>query len=163
VTVLVAAASRHGATFEIADAIGRALDERGLDVQVACADDVDAVGGYDAVVLGSGVYAGHWLEPARRLVLDHRDELLRVPTWLFSSGPIGAPPRPDDAHAVDVDELMTAAAARGHRVFAGRLDRDQLGFGARAMVFAFRAPDGDYRNWDAISAWAGEIADELQA
>jgi menaquinone-dependent protoporphyrinogen oxidase len=162
-TVLVAAASRHGATYEIADAIGQALEERGLDVQVVQAEDVDGVAGFEAVVIGSGVYAGHWLESARRLVGEHCDELVRVPTWLFSSGPIGDPPRPDDAHAVDVDELVAAAAARGHRIFPGRLDRHRLGFGERAMVFAFRAPDGDFRDWDAIGAWASEIADELQA
>ncbi len=161
-TTLVTAASRHGATHEIADAIGRTLAERGLDVRVVRAEDVDAVEGYDAVVIGSGVYAGHWLEPARRLVEEHRDELSRVPTWLFSSGPIGEPPRPDDAHAVDVDALVAAVAARDHRVFAGRLDRHRLGFGERAMVFAFRAPDGDFRDWDAIAAWASGIADELQ-
>jgi menaquinone-dependent protoporphyrinogen oxidase len=162
-TVLVAAASRHGATYEIADAIGQVLEERGLDVQVVQAEDVDGFAGFEAVVIGSGVYVGHWLESARRLVDEHCDELVRVPTWLFSSGPIGDPPRPDDAHAVDVDELVTATAARGHRIFAGRLDRHRLGFGERATVFAFRAPDGDYRSWDAIAAWAGGIADELQA
>ena len=53
VTALVTAASRHGATYEIADAIGRTLAERGLDVRVVHAEDVGAVDGYDAVVLGS--------------------------------------------------------------------------------------------------------------
>jgi menaquinone-dependent protoporphyrinogen oxidase len=161
-TVLVAAASRHGATYEIADAIGQALEERGLDVQVVAAEDVEGVAGYEAVVIGSGVYAGHWLEPARRLVDEHRDELVRIPTWLFSSGPIGDPPRPDEEHAVHVDDLLQASGARGHRVFAGRLERHGLGLTERAMVFAFRAPEGDYRNWDEIGAWAAALADELQ-
>lgn len=163
VTALVTAASRHGATYEIAEAIGRVLEQRGLEVAVRPAEDVDGVAGYDAVVVGSAVYAGHWLEPARRLVEAHRDELRRVPTWLFSSGPIGDPPRPDDAHAVDVAVLVDAASARDHRIFAGRLDRHRLGFGERAVVFAFRAADGDFRDWDAVGAWAGRIADELQA
>ena len=132
-------------------------------MRVAAVEDVDAVAGFEAVVVGSGVYAGRWLEPARRLVEEHCDELVRIPTWLFSSGPIGSPPRPDDAHAVDVAELVAAAGPRGHRVFAGRLDRHRLGFGERAMVFAFRAADGDFRDWDAIATWAGGIADELQA
>ena len=58
---------------------------------------------------------------------------------------------------------MAAVAARDHRIFPGRLDRHRLGFAERALVFAFRAPDGDFRDWDAIAAWAGGIADELQA
>jgi menaquinone-dependent protoporphyrinogen oxidase len=47
-------------------------------------------------------------------------------------------------------------------VFAGRLERHGLGLTERAMVFAFRAPEGDYRNWDEIGAWAAALADELQ-
>jgi menaquinone-dependent protoporphyrinogen oxidase len=36
----------------------------------AAAEQVREVDGYDAVVLGSAVYAGHWLKPAR--ARDHR-------------------------------------------------------------------------------------------
>jgi menaquinone-dependent protoporphyrinogen oxidase len=111
--------------------------------------------------IGSAVDAGRWLEPARRFVELQCDELLRHPTWLFSSGPIGDPPRPEDEAAVHVDDLVTAAGVREHRVFAGRLDRHRLGLGERALVAAFRAPDGDFRDREAIGVWAASIADEL--
>jgi len=48
-------------------------------------------------------------------------------------------------------------------VFAAKLDKSKLSFPERALVFAFRAADGDFRDWDAIAAWAGEIADALRA
>jgi menaquinone-dependent protoporphyrinogen oxidase len=48
-------------------------------------------------------------------------------------------------------------------VFAGKLARKQLGFGEKAIVLAFRAPDGDFRDWTQIKAWASGIADALQA
>jgi menaquinone-dependent protoporphyrinogen oxidase len=51
--------------------------------------------------------------------------------------------------------------ARGHRLFAGRLDRPRLGFGEKAMVVALRVPDGDFRDWKAIDAWSAQIAAEL--
>jgi len=54
---------------------------------------IQAVDGFDAVVLGSAVYAGHWLKPARELVDRSRDALAARPVWLFSSGPIGDPPQ----------------------------------------------------------------------
>lgn len=69
------------------------------------------VGGYDAVVLGSAVYVGRWLEPARELVDAHAEELAARPTWLFSSGPIGDPPKPEADDAVQIAEI--AAWLRG--------------------------------------------------
>jgi menaquinone-dependent protoporphyrinogen oxidase len=161
-TVLVTAASKYGATQEIAEAIGAALAEQGVDVDIRRIEDAPAPFTYEAVVLGSAVYAGRWLEPARRFVAEHGAELAKRPTWLFSSGPIGDPPRPEAAKAVHIDELLAESGAREHRVFAGKLDRSRLSFGERALVVAFRAPDGDFRDWDEIADWAGEIATALR-
>jgi menaquinone-dependent protoporphyrinogen oxidase len=160
--ILVASASRHGATREIAAAIGETLAREGLDVDVRDAESVTDVSGYGAVVLGSAVYVGHWLEPARRLVERHGADLAARPTWLFSSGPLGDPPRPAEPDAVRVDDLVAATGAREHRLFAGRLDRSLLGFGERAVVVAVRAREGDFRDWDAIRAWARDIAGGLE-
>lgn len=161
--VLVAAASRHGATHEIAAAIGRELRERGLVADVRDIDDVGDLGGFDACVLGSAVYVGQWLAPARHFVEANADAISALPTWLFSSGPLGEPLKPDEEHAVDVDELVASTGARGHRLFAGKLDRSKLGFGERAMVAAVRAAEGDFRDWEEIDAWAGEIAAALSS
>ena len=84
------------------------------------------------------------------------------PVWLFSSGPVGDPPKPDE-DPVDVAELLTATRAREHRVFAGRLVRRRLRFPERAVVSALRVPDGDFRDWSEISRWAAGIADALRA
>jgi menaquinone-dependent protoporphyrinogen oxidase len=88
------------------------------------------------------------------------DDLAARPVWLFSSGPIGEPPKPEE-DPVDVAEIVESTSARDHRVFAGRLERSRLGFGERAVVAALRAPDGDFRDWDEIRGWATAIADEL--
>ena len=97
-TVLVTAASRHGGTREIAEAIARELEAQGVSVELRELEEVSDLGRYDAVVLGSAVYLGRWLEPALRFVERHADELAERKTWLFSSGPIvGDPPRPDPA------------------------------------------------------------------
>lgn len=159
--VLVAVASKYGATREIADAIGRTLAEHGVEAEVASVDEVGGVEGYEAVVLGSAVYVGHWLESARTFVEKHGSELSGRPTWLFSSGPIGSPPRPAAEEAVQVDDLVAATAAREHRLFAGKLDKSRLSFPERAVVFAFRTAEGDVRDWDEITGWAAEIAKAL--
>jgi menaquinone-dependent protoporphyrinogen oxidase len=160
--VLVTAATRYGATAEIAEAIGRVLAGRGLDPTVAAPEQVEGVDGYDAVVVGSAVYAGHWLKPARELVDRLGAALADRPVWLFSSGPVGDPPKPDE-DPVDVAELLTATRAREHRLFAGRLVRRQLRFPERAVVSALRVPDGDFRDWSEISRWAAGIAATLRA
>jgi menaquinone-dependent protoporphyrinogen oxidase len=75
---------------------------------------------------------------------------------MFSSGPVGDPPKPSE-EPVDVAELVAATGAREHRVFAGRANRDQLGFAERAMVRTLRAAVGDFRDWEEIKNWAREI------
>jgi hypothetical protein len=65
-----------------------------------------------------------------------------------------------DEQPVEVSDIVKATHARGHRVFAGRLDRHRLGFGEKAVVVALRA-DGDFRDWDAIDTWGAQIAAEL--
>jgi menaquinone-dependent protoporphyrinogen oxidase len=159
--VLVTAASRHEATQEIAEAIGRTLEAWGMDADVRRVGDVHELDGYDAVVLGSGVYAGKWLESARTFAEEHGDELRGRPTWLFSSGPVGDPQLPAADSAVQVGDLVDRTAARGHRLFPGRLDKDRLGLGERAVVRAVGVAEGDFRDWDEISSWAEGIADAL--
>lgn len=168
--VLVSAASKHGATAEVAEQIGIALREslEARDdaraetvVDVLPPEQVGAVEPYDAVVLGSAVYAGHWLEDARALARNQAGELAERPTWLFSVGPIGDPPRPEEG-PVDVAGILEATEAREHRVFSGKLDKGKLGFAEKAIVLALRAPEGDFRDWDAVRAWAGQIASDLE-
>jgi menaquinone-dependent protoporphyrinogen oxidase len=164
--VLVTAASRHGATQEIAAAIASGLAESpagrtaGLTAVVLPIEQHTDPGGFAAVILGSAVYAGRWLEPARTYAAIRAGGLRQRPVWLFSSGPVGHPPfPPDEPH--DVAPLLQLTGAREHRVFPGRLDKARLGFGERAMVTAMRAPLGDFRDWADIRAWADAIAAEL--
>jgi menaquinone-dependent protoporphyrinogen oxidase len=160
--VLVSAGSKHGATAEIAVRLGQTLGGRGLDVTVSKPDDVESVEGYDAVVLGSGVYAGHWLSDAKELADRVAATEPHPEVWLFSSGPLGDPPKPEE-DPVDVGSIVESTSATGHRIFAGKIDKSQLGFGERAIMVAVRAPEGDFRDWDAIEAWANEIADDLES
>jgi len=158
--VLVAAASKHGGTTAIAQAIGSALTEARLEIDVRSIEDVTSLESYDAVVLGSGVYMGRWLEPARRFVDDNGPSLATRPVWLFSSGPLGDPPKPAEAPG-DVLGLIETTHARDHRVFPGVMDKADLGLGERAVVAVVRAPAGDYRPWDEIHTWALGIARDL--
>jgi menaquinone-dependent protoporphyrinogen oxidase len=160
--VLVTVASKHGATAEIVRAIGNKLLTLGFEVDVVPADDVESVRPYDAVVLGSGVYAGHWLEPAKALAKREATALAARPVWLFSSGPLGDPAKPAGDPA-EVPALLATTHAIQHRVFAGMIDRRDLGFAERAILAVVKAPLGDFRPWDSVAEWAAQIARTLQA
>ena len=158
--VLVCAASKYGATSEIAHAVADVLAERGCQVTVLPPEKAGAVEEYDAVVLGSAVYMGQWMKPARELAQRSTGALAARPVWLFSSGPVGEPAKPAD-NPVDVTKILAATGARDHQIFAGKLVKKHLSFPDRAVVSAIRAQEGDFRDWAQIKGWATGIADAL--
>ena len=160
--VLISAASKYGATSEIAQAIADALVAKGLEVTVVPPAQAGAIEQFDAVVLGSAVYMGRWMKPARELAQRQAAALAARPVWLFSSGPVGEPPKPAD-NPVDVSMILQSAKARDHQIFTGKLVKKHLGFPHRATAAATRVQEGDFRNWDDIRAWATSIADTLLA
>jgi menaquinone-dependent protoporphyrinogen oxidase len=163
--VLVAAASRHGATDEIAERIGADLAECGLSVEVKKVRDVASVDSYDAVVLGSAVYFGNWMKDARQFLDTHADELSQRTTWLFASGPItGNPPVTDDNNGLSArlaEQLVEKAHAREHKTFGGKLDINALHRIEKAVAKGVHASEGDHRDWKAVDEWAAGIAKAL--
>ncbi|WP_448006583.1 flavodoxin domain-containing protein [Agromyces bauzanensis] len=172
--VLVAYASKYGATEGIAQRIGDGLRKRGLDVDVTKCEDLREASGYDAYVVGSAVYEFNWRRDARKFVKRNADVLAAKPTWLFSSGPVGTEKVDKDGKDVlkgaepkqftDYEELVHP---RGTQVFRGAYHHDKIRGGDRIIVWmpAIRdiMPEGDFREWDAIDAWSSTIADELGA
>lgn len=159
--ILVAYASKHGATERIAQFIAERLRDRGKAAEARSVGAISELGEPEAVVLGSAVYAGSWIKDAFEFAGRHKDELAKVPVWLFSSGPLGTEVEDEEEQPKQIAELQEMLQPRDHRVFFGALDRDKLGFAERMMVKAVKAPEGDFRDWDEIGAWADGIAREL--
>ena len=108
------------------------LAERGCEVTVLPPQEVGAVEHFDAVVLGSAVYMGQWMKPARELAERSAAALAARPVWLFSSGRVGEPPKPAD-NPVDVTKILQSTKARDHQIFTGKLVPCQATF-ARSMI-----------------------------
>ena len=159
--ILVSAASKHGATTEIAEAVGDELAERGHQIDVIPPEKVTSTDDRDAFVLGSAVYMGRWMPEARHLAERLGPTVGARPVWLFSSGPIGDPAMPTE-DPVDAAAIIEATGARDHRVFAGKLDKARLSVPERAVVRALKVQEGDFRDWDAIKVWAASIAESLR-
>jgi menaquinone-dependent protoporphyrinogen oxidase len=171
-SILVAYATKHGATQEIAERIAESLREAGQDADARSVSEAGDLDDYEGFVLGSAAYMGHWLKDAAAFVDSNRDALANRPVWLFSSGPLGT--EATDAKGVDLrtsaepkelTEFQRTIHPRDHHVFFGVLDPGKLSFTERSLrkLPAARAilPEGDFRDWDEIQDWAYGIAQQM--
>lgn len=184
--MLVVVASRHGATRGIADRIGGILRAEGIDAAVVSPEGATNVAAADAFVIGSAVYMGSWLKEGIEFLERNASTLAGRPVWLFSSGPLpgstasrdasdpltdalGPAEGPGSGGRKKVEELSSAIHPRAHRVFQGAFDpNDPPRAISERLVRLMPAsngllPPGDFREWDAIEAWAHEIAAEVHA
>ncbi len=172
--VLVAYATRHGATAGIADRIAADLCHSGVPSDVQPVNAVHDVRAYDAVVLGGATYLSRWHQDATSFARTYRVALRERPVWLFSSGPLGTDLVDKDGAEVlqtcqprEFCELSALVRARGVQVFFGAYDPNAppatVGERMRALLPAGKAalPAGDFRDWPAIDAWAAQIAAAL--
>jgi len=185
-SVQVVYASRHGGTAGIAARIAEVVRIAGADVVVADAADRPDPDGFDAYVIGSGVYMGSWLKEGLDFVERSQSRLASRPVWLFSSGPLGHSSKtaeekdlltralgpeegPGSGGRRRIAALSATVRAREHRVFLGAFDPDdsprsiqerlvRMIPAAKRVLIA-----GDFREWDAIEAWTRKIGAELTA
>lgn len=183
--VQIVVASRHGGTLGIAERIAEVLRAEGIATTLARAEDRPEVAGFDAHIVGSGVYMGSWLKEATTFLEDNEMILATRPVWLFSSGPVLAPDaKKTELEPIDqalgptsgpgsgghrrINELSDVIRPRGHIVFGGRYDpSDPPTNLAERVVRLMPAvqkvlPTADERPWGEIEAWAHELASELE-
>ena len=154
-TILVAYATKHGSTRDVADVVAETLNEHGFDVETLPAAGVESLAPYSGVVLGGASYTGHLHPDAARFVKRHRDALARLPVAVFALGPrtmedhdVAASRAQLDKTLSKIPELEPVAVA----VFGGVIDPDRLRF-----PFS-RLPASDARDWAAIRAFATDLA-----
>ena len=157
IRVLVAYASRHGSTREIAERIAAAIQAADIAVDVRPITTAPDAGAYDALVVGSSIYFGSWNKDAVRFLERAADGLRGRPVWLFSSGPVGNQPGVDPTQ---LEQLKTLVDVRDHRLFGGALKMGELSLGERLIAKRLRA-SGDSRDWPAIDDWAVAIRSAL--
>jgi menaquinone-dependent protoporphyrinogen oxidase len=160
-TVLVAYASKHGSTQGIAERITEKLRQMGKQAEARQVDTVKDLGSYEAFVIGSAIYYGSWMKEATEFVHRNQAALAGRPVWLFSVGPLGTEVKDAEQQPKEMAEFQQTIKPRDHRVFFGALDHNRLSFTERMVVKAVRGPEGDFRDWQAIDAWAEGIAGDL--
>ena len=156
--VLVAYASKHGTTREVAEFVAHTLERRGFTVEVEEAGRVSTVARYAAVVVGGGLYMGKWHKDARRLLERHREELAGVALAVFGMGPDSL----ENAKVVESRKQLDRSLAATPElepvavtVFGGALTPETWRFPFSKL------PAFDARDWDAIEQWTEEVAERL--
>lgn len=161
--VLIAYASRSGSTAEVAAAIGKTLRAMGLAVEIQPAADVRSLDGFHAIVIGSGVRFGAWLDPALDFLKRHRAVLTQRPVAFFSVHMFDL----DQNDANRIKRAGYTAKARAlvtpklEAFFAGALIAERLSFFDKLAVRIVKAPLEDRRDWRAIEAWARALPVQL--
>jgi menaquinone-dependent protoporphyrinogen oxidase len=154
--ILVAYATKHGSTTGIAEAIGKEITAAGLSVEVKEIKNVQSPAGYDAVVIGGPIYMGKVMAEVKKFIARHQEKLAAMPVAAFVVGL--SPASKDEKQIGDAKKALQDAVAPlqpvASTLFAGSLDPEKLGFIERKMIGMVKSPTGDFRDWEAIAAWA---------
>jgi len=161
--ILVAYASRKGSTAGIAQAIGKDLVSAGHTVDVIEMKTVTTVEGYNAVIIGAPVYMGKVEKDISKFVAKNRDRLASIPVAAFAVGiaPVAPQVEPVEKVLDDLTKAVSPIQLIAATVFAGKLDPDKMSFIERSMTSLMKVRTGDFRDWNAIAAWARELPEKL--
>ena len=158
-SVLIAYASKYGSTGEVADAIGKELCAGGVNADVALIRNVRNISSYQGVVVGSAVYMGEWMPEAVEFVKKNRDILRQMPVAYFlvcmtMRAPTEENRRKVLAYLDPVHKEAPQVKPVGTAAFAGALHYSNLSLPMKIIMKSKGAPEGDFRDWNAIRAWA---------
>ena len=161
--ILVAYATRNGSTAEIAQVIGRELVSAGHAVDVTELKKVSTLAGYAAIVIGGPLYMGSVDGAVRKFVGNNHEQLLKLPVAAFV---VGLAPKNPDPGAVEaamaaLKKSLGPVTPVSSVLFAGKLDPKKLSFIQRKMTEMVKSPVGDFRDWNAIAAWARELPGKM--
>lgn len=167
--ILVTYASYSGSTVGVADAIGRKMAEAGAVVDVIPLINGVDLASYDAVVVGSAIQNGEWLPEAVKFVQDHKKQLAAVPTAFFLVCLMTT--KSDEQSQKFVGEFLTKVRSAVTPVAEGRFTGAYLPekyslatrIGMKFFASYLKIKPGDFRDWDAINAWAEATAPLLMS
>ena len=157
--ILVAYASRAGSTAEIAAEIGKTLTNKGAQVDVLPIKEVADLSSYQSVVIGSAVRIGSWLPEAVKFIQTHKDILSRVPTSVFAVHIMNMEndEKSRAARQMYLDPVRKLITPRKEACFNGVGDLAKVSFIERMVGKMVKSAEGDFRDWNAIRAWAESL------
>jgi menaquinone-dependent protoporphyrinogen oxidase len=161
--VLVAYATYAGSTAEVADAIGKALSAKGYAADVRPVQSVDDPARFTAVVLGSAIRNGKVHGDVMDFIKKHKAVLADKHVAYFVVCMTMRDDTPEHRREATayLEPLEAELRPLDVGLFAGKLDRQQLGVFDPMVTRLAGGKEGDYRDWDAIRIWAEQYAARL--
>jgi menaquinone-dependent protoporphyrinogen oxidase len=162
--VLVAYATRAGSTVQVAETIAQTLGARGAKVNVKPVASVSDLTGYAAVIIGSAIRIGAWLPEAVEFVKANQATLSKIPTAYFVVSAFMRDDTPEVRQKVSVylDPVRRLHEPKSVGLFAGKMDYGNLSLLDRFVVTnVAKVPEGDWRDWNKIRAWAEGVSPTL--
>lgn len=165
VRILVTYATCTGSTIGVAEAIGKALIEEGMEVDICSMMEVRDLFSYHAVVVGSAIQSSRWLPEAMEFIHGNIANLQQKPCAVFLVCMTLAMRnaekyRPFVSDFLQPVRAMITPVSEG--LFAGALDIskvpsfwDRVKFRISVLLGVWK--EGDHRDWNAINAWAKSL------
>lgn len=157
-SVLVAYATHSGATRSLAEVIADELILAGTEAVLHdIAADPDPVG-HDAAVIGSGIRMDALEKSFQDWAGWHAAALGALPVALFTcSGSAANPAKAERQKGTESFLARSPIRPVAVRNFPGWVLMDRIPLHERTLLRAMRTPIGDFRDLDAVAAWAREV------
>lgn len=159
--VLITYATRAGSTKEVAEYVSRVFAEKQIHADVQPVKAVKSLEGYDGVIVGSAIRAGHLMPEAINFVKRYQGLLHNLPTAYFVVCLTMQEDTPEHRQEVDayLNPLSAIVQPVSKGLFSGVMDSAKLGFPWKSLMK--NAPQGDFRRWEEIRAWAEQMIPQM--
>jgi len=163
-SVLVGYATRSGSTQEVAESVAAAMRDSGLEVDLQPLQNVRTLAGYRMLVLGAPLYMFRWHKDALSFLSRHREAITQASVAVFALGPFHDEEKEWQSVRAQLDKELSKLpwfSPVAREVFGGKFDPTKLRFPMNLIPAVKKMPASDIRNWDAIRAWASDLARKL--
>jgi menaquinone-dependent protoporphyrinogen oxidase len=160
--ILIAYATIHGSTREIAEDIASTLAHDAIAVDILPIRKVKTLDGYSAVILGAPLFMFHLHKDALNFLSKHRRIFeAGLPLAVFAGGPMG---KGDEEEWKVIREQFEKEMAKfpwlkpvSTHLVGGKFDPLHLKFPWNLIPAMKQMPAVDYRDWPAIQSWARSL------
>ena len=162
--VLIVYGTKSGCTAGVAEHIGSTLAEHGITADIRPAVDEPDPRGYAAIIVGSGVRAGQWHGSVKKWLTANTESLREIPHALFTTClTMAAEPEKAAEVRAYTDPLVEQTGIEPVDVglLAGWNEPKKFSLPERLILKAMKAPEGDFRDWEAVAAWTRSVSGKL--
>lgn len=157
--VLVTYGTKAGSTTGVAQAVAEELKSRNFTVDISPVNRVTDLEGYSFVVIGSAIRMGAPLSEVAEFVKQHRDKLQTIPTAFFAVYLMNSEDSQSgqQARLAYLNSIRDLVTLQNEAFFTGVFNPKKVSFIEAVLGKMMKSPEGDFRDWAAISKWGQEI------